>query len=43
MNKHLMGIIDATTFHEDLQELAVHRSVAAIPFGGRYRLVDFVL
>lgn len=43
MNKHLMGIIDATTFHEDLQELAVHRSVAAIPFGGRYRLIDFVL
>ncbi|MDP4162749.1 MAG: sugar phosphate nucleotidyltransferase, partial [Bacillota bacterium] len=25
------------------QELIVHRSVAAIPFGGRYRLIDFVL
>jgi len=43
MNKRLIGIIDATTFHEELRELAVHRSVAAIPFAGRYRLIDFVL
>ncbi|PLR98262.1 sugar phosphate nucleotidyltransferase [Bacillus sp. T33-2] len=43
MNKRLLGVIDATTFHEDLEELIVHRSVAAVPFGGRYRLIDFVL
>lgn len=43
MNKQLLGVIDATTVHEDLQGLALHRSVAAIPFGGRYRLIDFIL
>lgn len=43
MNKRLLGVIDATTVHEDLNELALHRSEAAIPFGGRYRLIDFVL
>ena len=24
-------------------ELAVHRTLATIPFGGRYRLIDFIL
>jgi glucose-1-phosphate adenylyltransferase len=43
MNKRLLGVIDATTVHEDLQELALHRLAAAIPFGGRYRLIDFIL
>lgn len=43
MNKRLLGIIDATTVHDDLHELSNHRSVAAIPFGGRYRLIDFIL
>ena len=43
MNKQLLGVIDATTVHDDLQELSIHRSVAAIPFGGRYRLIDFIL
>ncbi|MCM3667269.1 sugar phosphate nucleotidyltransferase [Mesobacillus subterraneus] len=43
MNKRLLGVIDATTVHEDLHELALHRSAAAIPFGGRYRLIDFIL
>ncbi len=43
MNKHLLGVIDATTHREELRELTGHRTVAAIPFGGRYRLIDFVL
>ena len=43
MNKRLLGVIDATTVHEDLHELSLHRSAAAIPFGGRYRLIDFIL
>ncbi|MDP4086268.1 MAG: sugar phosphate nucleotidyltransferase [Bacillota bacterium] len=43
MNKKLLGIIDATNYHEDLQELLTHRSMAALPFGGRYRIIDFVL
>ncbi|ALC90301.1 glycogen biosynthesis protein glgD [Bacillus sp. FJAT-18017] len=43
MNKDMLGIIDATTVHKGLEELTIHRSVAAIPFGGRYRLIDFIL
>jgi glucose-1-phosphate adenylyltransferase len=43
LNKRLLGMIDATTYFEDLAELTRHRSAAAIPFGGRYRLIDFVL
>jgi glucose-1-phosphate adenylyltransferase len=43
MNKRLLGVIDATTYHEDLNELTNHRTLAAMPIGGRYRLIDFVL
>lgn len=43
MNKQLLGVIDATTFHDGLEDLTVHRSLAAVPIAGRYRLIDFVL
>ncbi|EIJ79361.1 glucose-1-phosphate adenylyltransferase, GlgD subunit [Bacillus methanolicus PB1] len=43
MKKRLLGIIDATTYYDQLEELIVHRSVAAVPIAGRYRLIDFVL
>jgi glucose-1-phosphate adenylyltransferase len=43
LKKRLLGVIDATTYVEDLKDLTTHRSVAAIPFGGRYRLIDFIL
>ncbi|PLR79412.1 glucose-1-phosphate adenylyltransferase [Bacillus sp. V3-13] len=43
MKKRLLGVIDATTYHEDLEELIIHRSLAAVPIAGRYRLIDFVL
>jgi glucose-1-phosphate adenylyltransferase len=43
LKPELLGVIDATTFHEDLEDLITHRSLAALPFGGRYRLIDFVL
>lgn len=43
MTKQLLGVIDATTYHEDLEDLIEHRSLAALPFGGRYRMIDFVL
>lgn len=41
--RDMMGIVmaDNTGFH--LNELTEMRSVAAIPFGGRYRLIDFIL
>ncbi|MEN6566400.1 MAG: glucose-1-phosphate adenylyltransferase subunit GlgD [Veillonellales bacterium] len=39
----LMGMINLNESEEYLQELTQHRPLAAIPFGGRYRLLDFVL
>jgi glucose-1-phosphate adenylyltransferase len=43
MNQQMLGIIDATTYVPSLDELIRHRSLAALPFGGRYRLIDFML
>jgi glucose-1-phosphate adenylyltransferase len=43
VNNMLLGVIDATTYHEELRELSLHRSLGAIPFAGRYRLIDFIL
>jgi glucose-1-phosphate adenylyltransferase len=43
LKRKLLGVIDATTYHEDLEDLLTHRSLAALPFGGRYRIIDFVL
>ncbi len=43
LNKRLLGVIDATTYLDDLEELLVDRSLAAVPFAGRYRLIDFIL
>jgi len=39
----MIGLIDATTCFGDLKELTIMRSLAAVPFGGRYRLIDFAL
>ncbi len=39
----LMGIINLNESEEYLHELTQYRPAAAIPFGGRYRLIDFVL
>jgi glucose-1-phosphate adenylyltransferase len=38
-----LGIIFSDIQDWNMTELASHRSVAAIPFGGRYRLIDFPL
>ncbi len=43
LKRKLLGVIDATTYHDDLEELLAHRSLAALPFAGRYRIIDFVL
>jgi glucose-1-phosphate adenylyltransferase len=43
MNHSLLGVIDATAYHESLEDLLIHRSLAAVPIAGRYRLIDFVL
>ncbi|MHB8129967.1 MAG: glucose-1-phosphate adenylyltransferase subunit GlgD [Mobilitalea sp.] len=38
-----MGIIYTGDSNVSLQELTLKRSVAALPFGGRYRVIDFTL
>jgi glucose-1-phosphate adenylyltransferase len=38
-----MGIIYTGNNNISLQEITRNRSVAAVPFGGRYRIIDFIL
>lgn len=38
-----MGIINLNDSHNFLKELTKGRPLAALPFGGRYRLIDFIL
>jgi len=38
-----VGIIFANTYDVDLNELTQKRTLAAVPFAGRYRLIDFTL
>jgi glucose-1-phosphate adenylyltransferase len=38
-----MGIVYTGDSNVSLQELTLLRSVAALPFGGRYRIIDFIL
>ena len=37
------GIVFAYQQRENLQELIVHRASASLPFGGRYRAIDFAI
>ena len=41
--KNTLGIIIGFDNNNDLRELSEHRPVASVPFGGRYRVVDFML
>jgi len=41
--KDMMGIVMADSSQLRLNELTELRSVPALPFGGRYRLIDFIL
>lgn len=41
--KNTLGIIFTYKYEEDLKALTQLRSIASIPFGGRYRIVDFIL
>jgi len=41
--KDVMGVINLINEPDDLEELTYHRAVASVPFGGRYRLIDFML
>lgn len=41
--RDVMGIINDTDIRQKLKDLTRVRSTAAVPFGGRYRIIDFVL
>lgn len=43
MGKFTLGIISANYTSDDLGPLTNDRTVATLPFGGRYRLLDFAL
>jgi len=42
MNNNLFAIVDAT-FKDNLDQLTLHRMPGALPFGGKFRLIDFTL
>lgn len=41
--KDVMGIINLSENENDIKELTINRPIAGIPFGGRYRIIDFIL
>ena len=41
--KGLHGIIFSYEKHNDLRDLTTNRMPASVPFGGRYRIIDFIL
>lgn len=41
--KNVIGLVFANVHDELIGELAAARSMASVPFGGRYRLIDFPL
>lgn len=41
--RNLMGVINIGNEQDVLKELTVSRCPASVPFGGRYRLIDFVV
>ncbi|MGN0174387.1 MAG: glucose-1-phosphate adenylyltransferase subunit GlgD [Acutalibacteraceae bacterium] len=43
INKNVMGIIFCNTNDSYLNELTSIRAIGSVPFGGRYRLIDFSL
>ncbi|MDR3186354.1 MAG: glucose-1-phosphate adenylyltransferase subunit GlgD [Christensenellaceae bacterium] len=43
MNNKMMSILFASGNEAKLNELTIHRTTASLPFGGRYRLIDFTL
>lgn len=43
MLSNVMGIMNLVEAEDDIFDLTRNRSIASIPFGGRYRIVDFTL
>mgnify|MGYP002609274258 CR=1 FL=1 len=43
VNINALGIIFPNTYDELVPQLVKHRTMASVPFGGRYRMIDFTL
>ena len=43
MKNNIMGVLFASDAENHLNSLTIHRTTASLPFGGRYRLIDFAL
>jgi glucose-1-phosphate adenylyltransferase len=43
MKNNTMAILFAADAESHLNDLTIHRTTASLPFGGRYRLIDFAL
>lgn len=43
MLENCIGIINSSTVWKDFEVLCTHRPAYMLPFGGRYRLIDFML
>ncbi len=43
MANQAVGVIFSNIHDDNIPELAHHRTMASIPYGGRYRLIDFAL
>ena len=41
--KNVMGVIYTGENDANLRELTLTRAIAALPVGGRYRVIDFLL
>ena len=40
---NVMGVVFSSVNEDLLPELTINRSIASVPFGGRYRIIDFTL
>lgn len=40
---NMIGVIFSNIYDSAMGDLTKHRALASLPFGGRYRLIDFVL
>lgn len=42
-SNRILGLIFANTNEENVPDLTAHRTMGSVPFGGKYRLIDFAL
>ncbi len=38
-----LGVVFSNIHDKEIKELTINRTLASVPFGGRFRLIDFVL